>query len=69
MGLIVREANPNDRRGVRLRASAEGQALWRAGQMRQVAPLIARLDGLSDAQRAALEAALPVIEGLSGQAD
>jgi DNA-binding MarR family transcriptional regulator len=63
-GLVVREADPADRRAVTLRLTAAGQAAvstWRAGNAEVVR---AALDGLPAGQRDAIVAALPALHGL-----
>jgi DNA-binding MarR family transcriptional regulator len=64
-GLVLREADPHDRRAVRLSATEEGRALLLAGKARRVEALTRRLHTLSAADRAALEKAAQLIETLT----
>lgn len=66
-GLVVRRANPGDRRGVQVVATAAGVDLLarraRAGNAR----LAERLAALSDSDRWALERAVAVLESLAAE--
>jgi DNA-binding MarR family transcriptional regulator len=63
-GLVERVAHPDDGRSVMIRATAAGGALLTAGQRRKVAPLVAALAALPDAEVDALPTLLPVLERL-----
>lgn len=64
-GLVQREADPEDSRGVRVRLTAEGEAAVEAANSRRNAVMAAMLGSLTEAERAALAAALPVIGKLN----
>jgi DNA-binding MarR family transcriptional regulator len=64
-GLVRREADPEDSRGVRVRLTAEGEAAVEAANSRRNAVMAAMLGSLTEAERAALAAALPVIGKLN----
>ena len=64
-GLVRREADPEDSRGVRVRLTAEGEAAVEAANSRRNAVMAAMLGSLTEAERAALAAALPVIGRLN----
>ncbi len=61
-GLVARVPDPADRRVVRIRATAAGTRILKAGQRRRVAALTARLADLSAADRRALARAVAVLE-------
>lgn len=63
-GLVERVAHPDDGRSVMIRATSAGAALLQAGQRRKVAPLVAALAALPDAEADALGTLLPVLERL-----
>ena len=63
-GLVERVAHPDDGRSVMIRATAAGAALLAAGQRRKVAPLVAALAALPDAEADALGTLLPMLERL-----
>ena len=63
-GLVAREPDPADGRAVRLRATAAGLRLIERGRTRRTARLAARLEALAPAERAALERAVALLEGL-----
>lgn len=63
-GLIVREPDPEDRRGVRITASAEGRALLRRLRTRKTAYLARRLEKLDPEELATLERAAGLLERL-----
>ena len=60
-GLVRREADPDDSRGVRVRLTAAGGAAVDSANIRRNAVMAAILGSLPAADRAALAAALPVI--------
>jgi DNA-binding MarR family transcriptional regulator len=61
-GLVAREIDLDDRRVVRVSATAKGTRLLHDGRQRRVATLAATLGGLSVADRARLARAMPVLE-------
>jgi DNA-binding MarR family transcriptional regulator len=61
-GLVEREIDPDDRRIVRVKATARGTRLLHEGRKRRVARLAGTLAELSSADRATLAKALPVLE-------
>ena len=61
-GLVERETDPEDRRVVRVKATARGTKLLYEGRRRRVASLAESLGGLPAADRAALSAAIPILE-------
>ena len=63
-GLVDREVDTEDRRIVRLRATARGTKLLHEGRQRRVGSLAASLATLSTSDRAKLAQALPVLERL-----
>jgi DNA-binding MarR family transcriptional regulator len=63
-GLIERAADPKDARVQRVGATAAGRALLAAGRRRRVSRLAESVEALSPAERAALAAALPLLERL-----
>ena len=63
-GLVTRAVDADDRRGVRIAATSKGRRLMEAGRSRRVAALTRRLVGLSEADRHALDRAIPVLEKL-----
>lgn len=63
-GLVERVAHPDDGRSVMIRATAAGAALLQAGQRRKVAPLVAVLAALPDAEAETLGLLLPILERL-----
>ena len=65
-GLVERTADDEDRRVSRVATSAAGRALLDADRRRRATWLAGRLDDLEDDERAALTAALPVLERLTG---
>ena len=64
-GLVRREADPDDSRGVRVRLTAAGEAAVEAANTRRNAVMAAILGALTEAERTALAAALPVIGKLN----
>ena len=63
-GLVERAGDPADARVQRIRATAAGRARLAAGRRRRVERLAASVAELDAAERAALAAALPVLERL-----
>ena len=61
-GLVEREVDSEDRRVVRVRATARGARLLQEGRQRRVAMLAGSLADLSSADRALLERAASVLE-------
>ncbi len=61
-GLVVRTADPDDRRTQRIAATERGRAILVAGRARRVAALDALLVGVPRTDRAALAAAVAIIE-------
>jgi len=61
-GLVTREADPSDRRMVRISATETGRALLLEGRRRRVRALAARLSGLAESERRALERGVELIE-------
>lgn len=61
-GLVEREADPEDGRVVRVKATARGTRLLHDGRARRVASLSAALANLPAKERANLARALPVLE-------
>jgi DNA-binding MarR family transcriptional regulator len=61
-GLVERETDADDRRIVRVKATARGAKLLQEGRQRRVASLAEALAGLTAADRAKLAQALPVLE-------
>lgn len=64
-GLIVRTTDPDDHRAIRVSLSAEGEAALHDVRELGAGLLAGRIAELDAAARAALEAALPVIEELA----
>jgi len=63
-GLITREPPGDDRRRIGLRVSAEGERVLRSVKSRRTAWLAARLRDLSEAELAAVDAALEPLQEL-----
>jgi DNA-binding MarR family transcriptional regulator len=61
-GLVERETDAGDRRVSRLHATEKGRAILLEGRRRRIADLAARLQGLTDDELSALEAAAGIIE-------
>ncbi|HTE44588.1 MAG TPA: MarR family transcriptional regulator [Gemmatimonadaceae bacterium] len=61
-GLVEREVDGDDRRIVRVRATARGTRLLQDGRQRRVALLTASLADISAADRATLAKAIPILE-------
>lgn len=64
--LVERTADEVDRRVIRVEVTAAGRTLLDADRRRRATWLAARLDELSDDERAAVDAAVPVLERLTG---
>jgi DNA-binding MarR family transcriptional regulator len=64
-GLVVREADPDDRRIVRVRATARGRRLLHDGRERRVASLAASLAALPVKEREALARVVPILERIA----
>ncbi|MCX6498380.1 MAG: MarR family transcriptional regulator [Arthrobacter sp.] len=60
-GLVRREADPDDSRAVRVKLTGEGHAAVESANTRRNAVMAGILGSLSDRERQALAAALPVI--------
>jgi len=67
-GLATREADPDDARITRIRATARGRALLEAGRARRVAALSGQLSRLSAEDHAVLARAAAIIERLARSA-
>ena len=65
-GLVSRTPDPHDRRTVRIAATAAGATLLHAARARRVEALVARLAGLSEAERRALVCGLAALENTLG---
>ena len=61
-GLVARDVDANDRRIVRVKATARGGKLLQDGRRRRVAALTSSLGDLSASDRALLARAIPVLE-------
>lgn len=68
-GLVVREPDPDDGRGVRVRASADGRRLLRRMRTRKRAYLARRLRGLAPEELATLQSAAAILEGMLEEAE
>lgn len=64
-GLVTRDADPNDRRMVRIAATEEGRRVLDEGRRRRVAAIAERLSRLADSERRALERGVELIERLT----
>ena len=64
-GLARREPDPNDSRAVRVVLTADGRAAVAAANKSRNAVMAGILSSLSDADRSALAAALPVIDKIN----
>ncbi len=62
--LVLRETDTQDRRIVRVSITSAGKRLLEGSRRRKTAYLASRLRGLTDADRQAIEHALPLIERL-----
>ena len=63
-GLVSREADPDDGRLTRIRATPKGRALLFRGRARRVAALAAEVRGLGAGERADLDRALTILDGV-----
>ena len=63
-GLVSREADPEDGRLTRIRATPKGRALLFRGRARRVAALAAEVRGLGAGERADLDRALTILDGV-----
>jgi DNA-binding MarR family transcriptional regulator len=63
-GLVTRAVDPGDRRSALITVTPAGRALLEAGRTRKDAFLSERLEALSAADRATLERAAAVLEGM-----
>lgn len=63
-GLVSREADPEDGRLTRIRATPKGRALLFRGRARRVAALAAEVRGLGAGERAELDRALTILDGV-----
>jgi DNA-binding MarR family transcriptional regulator len=63
-GLVRRQPDPEDRRAVRLAATAAGRRLLLAGKARRVATLVSLLEPAGERQLARLEASVTLLERL-----
>lgn len=68
-GLVARQANPEDARGVLLRASAKGRKLMQAGREKRVALLVAQVAALSRSKRKLLSDAAALMLELAASVD
>jgi DNA-binding MarR family transcriptional regulator len=63
--LVTREADPSDRRMVRIAATEAGRALLDSARRRRVATVAERLARLAESERRALERGIDLIEQVS----
>jgi DNA-binding MarR family transcriptional regulator len=63
-GLVIREPSEQDRRRIGLRVSPEGERVLRSVKSRRTAWLASRLRNLSDAELAAVDAAIEPLKDL-----
>jgi DNA-binding MarR family transcriptional regulator len=63
-GLVWREADPDDKRLTRIRATQKGRTLLSRGRARRVAALTAEVNGLEPSERADLTRALAILDGV-----
>jgi DNA-binding MarR family transcriptional regulator len=63
-GLVSREADPDDGRLTRIRATQKGRALLFRGRARRVAALTAEVRGLEPGEREELTRALAILDGV-----
>ncbi len=63
-GLVAREADPEDKRLTRIRATAKGRALLFRGRARRVAALTGEVRALASGERAELARALAILDGV-----
>lgn len=60
-GLVAREANPDDRRSIVIRATSHGEEQLELGRGRQIAPLAEAISALDRGERTALEDAADLL--------
>lgn len=63
-GLVAREADPDDKRLTRIRATQKGRTLLFRGRARRVAALTSEVRGLEPGERAELTRALAILDGV-----
>jgi DNA-binding MarR family transcriptional regulator len=63
-GLVLREADPDDKRLTRIRATQKGRGLLARGRARRVAALTAEVRALAPGERADLTRALAILDGV-----
>lgn len=63
-GLVAREADPEDKRLTRIRATAKGRALLSQGRARRVAALTEEVRALASGERADLTRALAILDAV-----
>lgn len=63
-GLVLRERDPDDGRGIRIRATERGRGILEDGRRRRMRLLDGALQGLDDGERKALAAGVDVLERL-----
>lgn len=68
-GLVVKRADKDDKRGVRIEATAKGRALMEEGRKKRLALLMKRLTRLSAAERAELHKAADLMLRLAAPED
>lgn len=66
-GLVTKRAETDDKRGIRIEATAKGRKLLLAGRARRLALLTEQIARLSTAERAALAAAAAILAELNAQ--
>jgi len=66
-GLVTRETDPDDGRLTRIRTTPKGRTLLMRGRARRVAALTAEVRALDDAERAVIEHAVTILEGVIGR--
>ncbi|MHA7178860.1 MarR family winged helix-turn-helix transcriptional regulator [Arthrobacter sp. MDB2-24] len=64
-GLVLRQPDPTDSRGVLVQLTDKGRAAWEAASRRRNERVAALLDQLDEEDRTTLAAALPIIEKLN----
>src|SRR5687768_17265061 len=67
LGLVAREADPNDGRAVVVHATPRGRRILEEGRARRVSALARRLAELPGPARATLADALPILESLAAE--
>ena len=60
--LVTRQTDPDDRRSVRIAATAKGLKLMEVGRERRVRALVARVGELADSERRALARGVEILE-------